>query len=763
MWTTCLLFLAVFELYLRSHCASFNINDSGETILVCTRLTISHSPGYPLHMFWGKFLNVMFPFGQPMLRVTLASIWTAALSVALFYQILRRVVREALLVREGEGGASPAWLSETPALAGALLFAFSYQHWFQAGGAKGGIYTLNTALYLSILLILFRMAHRGQSSRALVLIGFLAGLGISNHWPNIIVMAPVYLWLLFSLQTRLTGAEIKKTVLSPASLMLFASVFLLSGLVFVTQSDKTPQGDPFFNIVMMMGKAFLLGLAPVTLLLMSRVVEWVAIVRGGVALLLGLTPYLGLAIRSAQHPVVSWWNPDNFVRLWETVIRKGYSNIGDPRSMATFMRGLKRFWFAEHDQFGFVYTFLVFILAVAGLVWLYRRRPSLAIGFAGLGSFVLASLLVFSNPQEGYQWTMDNFFVPVHLTIAFFAAMGIACLLVYLRSGWSGKGAAGVLIGFALFIGVCPLLLNWQRNDQSRYVSAYDYGVNMLKSVNRTGVILCNGDIDILPLWYMQYVMGMRPEVANLTMQLIPYDWYRNPLFVHYPFLKVDVGEDIRPQTVVQNMITQHAKERSFYFTNIFTAPWMRQQNPSMTEGFMWRITSTKDLDFPFTVERNNYYWSTYRLRWLDEPDRGYWDEYTDVMKDSYGIGHDFMGYYCAQSGMPQQALWSFQKALRFRQPQTQARIHIMMAQVYLALRNPQAALDETQQALRMEPGNPYGFVRMGEALLGLGNMDGARQAFATALQIAPQLPEAQQGLSVIDSLMRQNASHPQR
>lgn len=46
------LFLFVFYIYLRTVCATFNINDSGETIMVCDLLTISHSPGYPLHTLW---------------------------------------------------------------------------------------------------------------------------------------------------------------------------------------------------------------------------------------------------------------------------------------------------------------------------------------------------------------------------------------------------------------------------------------------------------------------------------------------------------------------------------------------------------------------------------------------------------------------------------------------------------------------------------------------------------------------------------------
>jgi len=184
MWISCLLFLTVLELYLRTHCASFNINDSGETILVCTRMTISHSPGYPLHMLWGKFNNVLFPFGQPMLRVTMASIWTASLSVVFFFQILKRVIGEALLVRRPEEEEPPSWMTVVPALAGAFLFAFSYQHWFQAGGCKGGIYTLNTMQYLAILLVIFKISHRGAGERALLLVCFMIGLDCRTIGPT---------------------------------------------------------------------------------------------------------------------------------------------------------------------------------------------------------------------------------------------------------------------------------------------------------------------------------------------------------------------------------------------------------------------------------------------------------------------------------------------------------------------------------------------------------------------------------------------------
>jgi tetratricopeptide (TPR) repeat protein len=282
--------------------------------------------------------------------------------------------------------------------------------------------------------------------------------------------------------------------------------------------------------------------------------------------------------------------------------------------------------------------------------------------------------------------------------------------------------------------------------------------MNMLKTVNREGVILCNGDIDILPLWYLQFVDGKRPEVVSFTMQLIPYDWYRNPLFSRWPFLYVPLRknaygqDDINPETVVQDMITQHANDRSFYFTNIFTAPWLREKNPAEPEGFLWRLTKTKGLDYAPTSARLNVLWDSYRLRYMDLPDRGYWDEYTDVMKDSYGIGYDFTGYYSLMRGMPDIALWGFEHALRYRQPQTISRIYMMIGETYLAMGDFPNAINNYLITLKVEPNNPYVYGRVGEGYFLMKNYLEAQAAFQKAVSINNQEAEAMDGLAVINN-----------
>jgi hypothetical protein len=365
MWISCLLFLSVFEIYLRTHCASFNVNDSGETILACSRLAVSHSPGYPLHMLWGNVFTQLFPFGQPMLRVTLASMATASLSVVLFYNVLKHVLDELWLHVDGGVESGGEWKTAASAWAASWWFAFSYQAWFQAGGAKGGIYTLNTLGLLAVTFLLVHISHRGRAFRFLLLSAFLFGLGLSNHWPSLVVLAPVFLWIGCSFQTYWTGGVLKSELFCKKTILIFSVFFLVAVVVFLGADETSGvSASPVLNLMLSLGKAFVWGLAPVALWILTRMLGGAFIARLVSGFLLGLTPYLALSIRSSQHPVVDWWSPDRAIRLWETVIRKGYDYLGDARTSETMYRNIKRFGYDLSDQYGIGFSWGIVLLAV---------------------------------------------------------------------------------------------------------------------------------------------------------------------------------------------------------------------------------------------------------------------------------------------------------------------------------------------------------------------------------------------------------------
>jgi tetratricopeptide (TPR) repeat protein len=137
----------------------------------------------------------------------------------------------------------------------------------------------------------------------------------------------------------------------------------------------------------------------------------------------------------------------------------------------------------------------------------------------------------------------------------------------------------------------------------------------------------------------------------------------------------------------------------------------------------------------------------------MEAPDRGYWDEYTDVMKDSYGIGYDFTGYFGYMNKLPQLALWSFSNALKYRQSQTLSRIYMMLGETYVTMDNGGAAMPCYEEVLRREPNNPFALARIGKCYLLLKDYADAEQAFRASLSVNPQQKEALDGLQELGDL----------
>ncbi len=135
-------------------------------------------------------------------------------------------------------------------------------------------------------------------------------------------------------------------------------------------------------------------------------------------------------------------------------------------------------------------------------------------------------------------------------------------------------------------------------------------------------------------------------------------------------------------------------------------------------------MINSKDLNYNFTSGRINTLWSTYRLRYMNEPDRGYWDEYTDVMKDSYGIGIRFYGLFrLHEQDAGYRPLGVSPIALEYRQPQTLVRIYMMLGESYLALGDPGGASAITKRPLKQDPRNPYVYAKIGDAFLMMKNI----------------------------------------
>lgn len=156
------------------------LEDDGLFILASYFNGIAHPPGYPVFTLIGH-LFAQLPFGSVAWRVHLVSALFGALTCAVLWCIVRSLVP-----------------SRAIATAAALAYGFSEAFWSQAIIAE--VYTLNTFVTFLLVLLLLRLSAAGDVGwRDAGLLGLVYGIGLSNHWPLLVLFSPAYLLLAWPL------------------------------------------------------------------------------------------------------------------------------------------------------------------------------------------------------------------------------------------------------------------------------------------------------------------------------------------------------------------------------------------------------------------------------------------------------------------------------------------------------------------------------------------------------------------------------------
>jgi tetratricopeptide (TPR) repeat protein len=212
----CAGFLFVFFLYLTSMSASYNCDDSPETITAFYTLGIQHPPGYPLITMAGKvFLNA--PLGGIMFR---ANLFSAFLNLAAAFALYLLAKRVLACVSPGRTANAAA------AVAAAFIYALSASSWLQGTIAKGAIYSFNSLLTVLFLLALVRIR---EGMKFFYLFAFLYGLSMANHWTSSAVMAPAVLLYLFMVGREKQRAPDRQAFFSLLRASALGALFFIAG------------------------------------------------------------------------------------------------------------------------------------------------------------------------------------------------------------------------------------------------------------------------------------------------------------------------------------------------------------------------------------------------------------------------------------------------------------------------------------------------------------------------------------------------------
>lgn len=173
------------------------------------------------------------------------------------------------------------------------------------------------------------------------------------------------------------------------------------------------------------------------------------------------------------------------------------------------------------------FYFLPLILGLIGAFWHFKRRQKDA-GIVGLLFFFTGvAIVIYLNQTPLQPRERDYAFTGSFYAFAIWIGLGVAALAEYISRKLK-PSTAGVI---ATVIGLlaAPFLMakeGWNDHDRSDKYMTRDMATDYLESCAPNAILFTYGDNDTYPLWYVQEVEGVRPDIRIVNLSLLGTDWY---------------------------------------------------------------------------------------------------------------------------------------------------------------------------------------------------------------------------------------------
>ncbi|MGD9707006.1 MAG: DUF2723 domain-containing protein [Candidatus Delongbacteria bacterium] len=539
--------------------------DCGEFITTSYILGIPHPPGAPFYLMLGRLFS-MIPFGDIGLRVNLISVFSSSFTVLFLYLISVR------LIKNWRGRSEDFYdhiIVHFSSAVGALTFAFTYTFWFNAVEAE--VYALSmffTSIILWLTLVWTEKHEHPDSSKYLLLIMLLVGLGTGVHLLNILTL-PVSVFIMWNYNKRTAIIAGSGVIISIMVLFAFPlewkiySMFIFLALTVYFNKLKDKED---------ISLAFIMPLL----------------------LILGYSTYIMIYIRAGLNPPINENDPSNWTRMLSYLNREQYGDEEQLKNAVTMFFGQPNRKYIESlekigvaagsssDPWGghwaFFWKYQIVEMYIRYFNWQFvgvaadkfsntvTLKGLYAIPFlAGLwGSihhffkdwkkalallflFVIMSigLVIYQNQDYMQPRERDYFYVGSFFIFAIWIGMGLVSILESLKEKNLFKLILPVAI-LGLIVPALELNANYFLSDRSGNYVAWDYSKNILESCDENGILFTNGDNDTFPVWYLQEVEGIRTDVQVVNLSLLNTGWYirqlkkKMPEYIRYSEKQID-------------------------------------------------------------------------------------------------------------------------------------------------------------------------------------------------------------------------------
>jgi tetratricopeptide (TPR) repeat protein len=599
-------------------------------------------------------LGIQHPPGYP-LNTMLGRIFTLlpaggltlrANMMAAFFNLLAGffifMIVRLLLASKEAGGENTA---DIAGLAAAAFYLFSASAWLQATSAKGSIYALNSFMAAACLWALLKMKYE---VKFLYLFSFIYGLSLGNHWTSMAALAP---GIAFYLLARRKDLNIKN--------LSVASAFFAAG--------------------------------------------------AGV--------YLYVFIRNASGPIYAWGDTKTIKDFIWLISRSQYAGVENAHSAADTAH-LLAYYFG--NLCAREYPACTALLFIPGICMLYNRKKSetamLVVSYLSL----VLSVANVATPPKNTEWLIKPYLVSGNIFVAVFLAVFIAMALRMIKikhADWALGPAAAVF-----FI----VLLASNNPHYERYFIGYDFSKNFSKTVGRGSVVFVEGDMNIGAALYETLVA--REKYTALIPVVLQYEWYRRQVLYNFKgmFNFTDNNQDMGGY--IKSIIAAN-KDKNIFYSNVLTQSWLKGLT-YYPEGVLYRLSTS-----PGIRPVSDLTLRLYSYRGLLDDKTGY-DEFTKrLVIENYASAFFAFADALRNTKNFQAAAQFYNFGIIFSRSGP-AYINLGLAYYYSG--NAGMAKQAWQEAIDIDPYNPVAYANMAFAYIMLKDYTTAVQYTDTALKLDP-------------------------